>query len=65
MSISPAPGGQNRFVSGACDAVAKVWDATDPRSVRTFSGHESDINAVTFFPDANAFSTGAVAAPCP
>lgn len=58
MSISPSPGGSHIFVSGACDASAKVWDVNQPTSVRTFGGHESDINAVSFFPDGAAFSTG-------
>jgi guanine nucleotide-binding protein G(I)/G(S)/G(T) subunit beta-1 len=26
--------------------------------VQTFAGHESDINAIQFFPDGNAFGTG-------
>jgi len=65
MSISPGPGGAHLFVSGACDALAKVWDVKAGGSaVRTFSGHESDINAVTFFPDGNAFSTGSDDASC-
>lgn len=40
------------FVSGSCDANAKVWD---PRQgshyVHSFPGHESDINSVDFYPD--------------
>ena len=58
MSIAPIPDSGRVFVSGACDALAKVWDIKDPGSCRTFKGHESDINAVSFFGDANAFSTG-------
>lgn len=34
------------FVSGACDALAKVWDMRTGRCVQTFAGHESDINTV-------------------
>jgi len=34
------------FVSGACDATAKVWDIRTGKCVQTFVGHESDINAV-------------------
>jgi WD40 repeat protein len=37
---------QNLFVSGACDATAKVWDVRSGKAVQTFTGHESDINAV-------------------
>ena len=58
MSISTSPTAPPIFVSGACDALAKLWDVKAPTVCRTFSGHESDINAVTFFGDGLAFSTG-------
>jgi len=45
-SLSLAPG-QNTFVSGACDATAKLWDIRSGKATQTFVGHESDINAVT------------------
>ena len=32
--------------------------------MQTFTGHESDINAVEFFPDGNAFATGSDDASC-
>ena len=66
MSISVQPGGGAAFVSGACDAQAKVWDikGSPTGPVRTFTGHESDINAVSFFPDGNAFATGSDDATC-
>jgi len=65
MSISASPGTPTIFVSGACDAMAKVWDIkAQGKAVRTFAGHESDINAVSFFPDGNAFSTGSDDASC-
>jgi WD40 repeat protein len=35
-------------VSGACDATAKLWDIRSGKATQTFSGHESDINAVTY-----------------
>ena len=35
------------FLSGACDASAKLWDIRDGQCKQTFTGHESDINAVT------------------
>ena len=44
-SISLAPNA-NLFVSGSCDATAKVWDIRTGKAVQTFTGHESDINAV-------------------
>jgi WD40 repeat protein len=58
MSISINPTNQNIFVSGACDAFAKLWDIRTGKAVQTFAGHESDINAIQFFPDGNAFGTG-------
>lgn len=55
------------FVSGACDANAKLWDwrLDGARNcVKTFKGHESDINSVSWFPDGNAFGTGSDDACC-
>lgn len=47
------------FVSGSCDATARLWDTrVASRAVRTFHGHEGDVNAVKFFPDGNRFGTG-------
>lgn len=43
LSLSP---NANVFVSGACDATAKVWDVRSGKAVQTFTGHEGDINAV-------------------
>ncbi len=43
LSLSP---NANLFVSGACDATAKVWDIRSGKAVQTFTGHDSDINAV-------------------
>lgn len=66
MSISTQGASTDVFVSGACDALAKVWDMRekDAYCVRTFAGHESDINAVSFFPDGKAFATGSDDASC-
>lgn len=46
-SLSLGPN-QNVFVSGACDATAKLWDIRSGRATQTFVGHESDINAVQY-----------------
>jgi len=64
MSLSLAPGRREIFVSGACDATAKVWDTRIGKCVQTFLGHETDINAVQFFPNGNAFGTGSDDASC-
>lgn len=56
---------RNIFVSGSCDATAKVWDHRAKQScVQTFPGHDSDINSVAFFPDGNAFGTGSDDSSC-
>jgi len=54
------------FVSGSCDATAKLWDhrSNGKKCVKTFPGHESDINSVQFFPDGNAFGTGSDDSSC-
>ena len=63
FSLSVAPEKQI-FVSGACDATAKVWDIRTGKCVQTFLGHESDINAVQFFPNGEAFGSGSDDASC-
>lgn len=45
MSLSLAPDSRT-FISGACDASIKLWDIRDSMCRQTFTGHESDINAV-------------------
>jgi guanine nucleotide-binding protein G(I)/G(S)/G(T) subunit beta-1 len=38
------------FISGSCDATAKLWDHRQAKAcIKTFPGHESDINSVQFF----------------
>jgi len=64
MAVVVAPGSSKLFVSGACDATAKLWDASSAKSLQTFAGHESDINAVDFFPNGTAFATGSDDASC-
>jgi len=55
---------KNIFISGACDATAKVWDIRSGKCTHTFTGHESDINAVSAFPNGNAFGTGSDDSTC-
>jgi guanine nucleotide-binding protein G(I)/G(S)/G(T) subunit beta-1 len=46
MSLSINPKDPNSFVSGSCDATAKVWDIRSAKCTHTFAGfHESDINS--------------------
>jgi len=56
---------QNVFVSGSCDAYAKLWDLRATKNcLKTFLGHESDINSVSFFPDGHSFGTGSDDSSC-
>ena len=64
MSLSINPLDANQFVSGACDAFAKLWDIRQQKCVQTFAAHDSDINAIQFFPNGNAFGTGSDDASC-
>ena len=64
MSLSINPLDNNQFVSGACDAFAKLWDIRQQRCVQTFAAHDSDINAIQYFPNGNAFGTGSDDASC-
>ncbi|RXM97417.1 Guanine nucleotide-binding protein G(I)/G(S)/G(T) subunit beta-3, partial [Acipenser ruthenus] len=50
--------------TGACDWSAKLWDVRDGNCRQTFTGHESDINAICFFPNGNAICTGSDDATC-
>lgn len=53
------------FVSGSCDATAKLWDHRQAKAcVKTFTGHESDINSVQFFPDGNSIGSGSDDSSC-
>jgi len=64
MSVSIFDG-NDTFVSGSCDATAKLWDhRSSKQCVKTFPGHESDINSVQFFPDGFAFGTGSDDSSC-
>ncbi|GJW06313.1 guanine nucleotide-binding protein subunit beta-2 [Tanacetum coccineum] len=55
----------NKVLSGSCDATARLWDTrVASRAVRTFLGHDCDVNSVKFFPDGNRFGTGSDYATC-
>ena len=44
MSLSSY--GNQIFITGACDAFAKLWDIRDGKCQMTFTGHLSDVNTV-------------------
>ncbi|KAL8060424.1 hypothetical protein ABFX02_02G024100 [Erythranthe guttata] len=59
QSVSINGANSRMFVSGSCDSTARLWDTrVASRAVRTFHGHEGDVNTVKFFPDGNRFGTG-------
>ncbi|KAF2940587.1 hypothetical protein DAI22_03g283700 [Oryza sativa Japonica Group] len=59
LSLSINSSNSNMFVSGSCDATVRLWDIRiASRAVRTYHGHEGDINSVKFFPDGQRFGTG-------
>jgi guanine nucleotide-binding protein G(I)/G(S)/G(T) subunit beta-1 len=65
MCASQNPQNRNVFVTGSVDGNAMIWDVrASVFPLRTFVGHESDINAVTFFPDGNAFICGSDDSTC-
>eukprot|EP01083_Nonionella_stella_P218243 782780_1 len=50
----------NTFISGSIDMNAKVWDyrlKSSKSCINTFTGHVSDINYVSWFPDYKSFGT--------
>ncbi|KAK9407874.1 guanine nucleotide-binding protein GI/GS/GT subunit beta-3 [Crotalus adamanteus] len=63
MSLAVSPDFK-LFISGACDASAKLWDIREGVCRQTFTGHESDINAISFFPSGEAICTGSDDASC-
>ncbi|KAK8316378.1 hypothetical protein V6Z11_A13G036700 [Gossypium hirsutum] len=59
LSVSINGANSRVFVSGSCDGTARLWDTrVASRAMRTFQGHEGDVNTVKFFPDGNRFGTG-------
>lgn len=65
FSVSINGTNSRMFVSGSCDSTARLWDTrVASRAVRTFHGHEGDVNAVKFFPDGNRFGTGSEDGTC-
>jgi len=66
MSVALSPTDPNLFLSGSCDCEAKLWDIRldSHRPVKSFVGHESDINSVAFFPDGHAFATSSDDSTC-
>jgi guanine nucleotide-binding protein G(I)/G(S)/G(T) subunit beta-1 len=58
-------GGGQVFATGSCDASIKLWDVrTGTKSIRTFIGHTSDVNSLSFFPDGNAIISGSDDSTC-
>ncbi|XP_010526923.1 PREDICTED: guanine nucleotide-binding protein subunit beta-like isoform X2 [Tarenaya hassleriana] len=59
LSVSISESNPRTFITGSCDATVRLWDTrVTSRAVRTFHGHEGDVNTVKFFPDGYRFGTG-------
>jgi len=59
MCVSLQPIDKKSFVSAGCDYSAKVWDINTGKCVQSFSGNEGDVNTVSYFPNGQAFVSGA------
>ncbi len=64
MSISINPTNANIFVSRRLRRLRQTVGCPTGNAVQTFAAHDSDINAIQFFPDGNAFGTGSDDASC-
>ncbi|XP_071715966.1 guanine nucleotide-binding protein subunit beta-2-like [Rutidosis leptorrhynchoides] len=59
LSVSISGSNSRMFISGSCDSTVRLWDArVASRAVKTFYGHQGDVNSVKFFPDGNRFGSG-------
>lgn len=58
MAIDTLTSSENTFVSGGCDASARLWDIREGACVQSFHDHESDINTIAYHPSGLAFGTG-------
>ena len=58
MDAAACPVDANLFVSGACDASVRLWDIRTRACVARYTGHMSDVNAVTWFPSGCVFASG-------
>ena len=59
MSVSVSPTSINEFITASIDAQVMLWDVRQGNEcVAAFSGHESDINHVAWFPDGKSFVSG-------
>ena len=65
MSISLNPDSPQVFGSGSCDGTVRIWDIRKPKPcTHTFYGHDSDVNAVEFFPNSHAISSASDDSTC-
>lgn len=49
----------NTLLTVSLDLTARLWDMRTGKCTRVFVGHDGDVNACEWFPDGNAFATGA------
>lgn len=64
MSVAPHPTNPNIFSTGSTDSTVKIWDSRAGQSTISFEGHDSDINAVAYFPDGYCVGSGSDDSSC-
>jgi guanine nucleotide-binding protein G(I)/G(S)/G(T) subunit beta-1 len=65
LSVSIDPENPNIFATSSCDTTVRLWDIRDPKSTGiSILGHESDVNAVKWFPGGNAVGTASDDSTC-
>ena len=45
------------YVTKSCDHTARIWDIRTGKCVMKFDGHDSDVNAVRFYPTSESIGT--------
>lgn len=63
-SLTLRPDDKNVFCSGSCDGSVRVWDVRAGKCTHTFFGHDSDVNAVDFYPSGNVISSASDDSTC-
>merc|ERR1712130_79751 len=65
LSCDVSPTSSQLFMTSSTDTSARYWDArADKPMIKTFLGHQSDVNSVAFFPSGNGFGTGCEDSAC-
>jgi len=66
-SVAHNTSSHHTFLSGSIDTTARLWDyrlKSYQSNIRIYSGHESDVNNVCWFPDYHSFGTASEDGTC-